>query len=116
MNNLRLKAGAGIKMDLIWLVVLGSNATLTARVISWRSVTHMCSLAFSHQYLHNFSFQSHRLLFSHASEEMRGKNKPERRVASTGDRTYNHKVITPTRSALSHPGWAKMDLNSNDMI
>ena len=26
------------------------NATLTAKVISWRSVTHICFLAFSHQY------------------------------------------------------------------
>ena len=25
-----------------WLVVLGFNATLTAKVISWWSVTHMC--------------------------------------------------------------------------
>ena len=25
-----------------WLVVLGFNATLTAKVISWRSVRHMC--------------------------------------------------------------------------
>ena len=25
-----------------WLVVLGFNATLTAKVISWRSVTHVC--------------------------------------------------------------------------
>ena len=33
-----------------WLVVLGFNATLTAKVISWRSVMHMCFLAFSHQY------------------------------------------------------------------
>ena len=33
-----------------WLAVLGFNATLTAKVISWRSVTHMCFLAFSHQY------------------------------------------------------------------
>ena len=33
-----------------WLVVLGFNATLTAKVISWRSVKHMCFLAFSHQY------------------------------------------------------------------
>ena len=33
-----------------WLVVLGFNATLTAKVISWRSVTHECFLAFSHQY------------------------------------------------------------------
>ena len=46
------------------LLVLGFNATLTAKVISWRLVTHMYFLAFSHQYYHNFSFQSHRLLFS----------------------------------------------------
>ena len=32
------------------LVVLGFKATLIAKVISWRSVTHMCFLAFSHQY------------------------------------------------------------------
>ena len=54
-------------------VVLGFNATLTAKVISWRSVTHMCFLAFSHQYYWNFSFQSHRLLFSHASAKYAGK-------------------------------------------
>ena len=63
-----------------WLVVLGFNATLTAKVISWRSVTHMCFLAFSHQYLHNFSFQSRQLLFSHASAEVRGETTPERKV------------------------------------
>ena len=37
----------------LWIrpwVVLGFNTTLTAKVISWRSVTHMCFLAFSHQY------------------------------------------------------------------
>ena len=33
-----------------FVVVLGFNATPTAKVISWRSVTHMCFLAFSHQY------------------------------------------------------------------
>ena len=33
-----------------WLVVLGLHATLTAIVISWQSLTHMCFLAFSHQY------------------------------------------------------------------
>ena len=31
-----------------WLVVFEFNATLTAKVISLRSVTHMCFLAFSH--------------------------------------------------------------------
>ena len=91
------------------LVVLGFNATLTAKVISWRSMTHMCFLAFSHKYLHNFSFQSHRLLFSHASAVVRGENTPERKVASTGDRNHNHQVMSPTRSPrspLSHPGGA----------
>ena len=35
----------------IWLLVeLEFNATLTAKVISWQSVTHMCFLAFSHWY------------------------------------------------------------------
>ena len=33
-----------------WLVVLGFNATLIAKVPSWRSVTHMCLLSLSHQY------------------------------------------------------------------
>ena len=90
-----------------WLVVLGFNATLTAKVMSWRSVMHMCFLAFSHRYQHNFSYQSHILLFSHASEEVRGENTPERKVASTWDQTHNHQVMT-TCSPLSHPGRASM--------
>ena len=85
------------------LVVLGFNATLTAKVISWRSVMHTCFLAFSHRCQHNFSFQNHRLLFSHASAEVSGENTPERKVASTGDQTRNHQVTSPTRSPLSHP-------------
>ena len=89
-----------------WWVVLGFNATLTAKVISWQSMTHMCFLAFSHQYYKNFSFQSHRLLFSHATAKVRGENTPKRKVASTGDRTHNHQVMSPTRSPLSHPGRA----------
>ena len=56
--------------------------------------------------LTNFSFQSHRLLFSHASAEVRGKNTLERKVASTGDQTHNHQVMSLTRSPLSHPGGA----------
>ena len=32
-----------------WLVVLGFKVTLKAKVITWRSVTHMCFLAFSHR-------------------------------------------------------------------
>ena len=34
----------------IWLVVLRFNATLTAKVVSWQLVMHMCFLANSHQY------------------------------------------------------------------
>ena len=85
-------------------VVLGFNATLTAKVIPWRSVTHMRFLAFLNQYLPNFSFKSHRLLFPHASAEVRGENTPERKVAS---RTHNHQVISQTRSPLSHPARLK---------
>ena len=29
---------------------------------------------------------------------------PERKVASTGDQTHNHQVMSPTQSPLSHPG------------
>ena len=46
--------------------------------------------------------------FSHASTEMRGENTPERKVTSTGDRTHNHQVMSPTRSPLSHPGGDKV--------
>ena len=97
-----------------WLVVLGFNATLTAKVISWRSVTHMCFLAFSHQYLHNFSFQSHRLLFSHASPEVRDENSQEKKFASTEDQTHNHQVMSPTHSPLSHPDEAGKGENADN--
>ena len=53
--------------------------------------------------LTKISFQSHRLLFSHASAEVRGENTPERNFASTGSRTHNHQVMSPIRSPLSHP-------------
>ena len=86
-----------------WLVVLGFNATLTAKVISWRSVTHYVFPGFLIPVL--------TLLFSHASAEVRGENTPERKVTSTGDRTHNHKVMSPTRSPLSHQGGASNPCN-----
>ena len=58
--------------------------------------------------LTQLSFQSDRLLFSHTSAEVRGENTPERKFASTGSRTHNHQVMSPTRSPLSHPGGAAM--------
>ena len=88
------------KNKIDWLVALGFNPTLTYHILSWRSVTHMCFLVFSHQYLHKFSFHSHRLLFTHASAEVRGENTPKRKFASTGSRTHNHQVMSPTRSPL----------------
>ena len=53
--------------------------------------------------LTQISFQSHLLVFSHASAEVRGENMPERNFASTGSRIHNHQVMSPTRSPLSHP-------------
>ena len=99
-----------------WFVVLRFKAILTGKVISWRSVMHMCFLAFSHQYLHNFSFQSHWLLFPHASAEVRGENTPERKVASTGDQTHNHQVMSLTCSPLSHPGGGAFNLDQSQIL
>ena len=52
------------------------------------------------------SLQSHRLLFSHVSADVRGENTPGRKLASTEKRTHNHQVMSPTRSPLSYPGGA----------
>ena len=50
--------------------------------------------------LTQISFQSHRLLLSHASAEVIGENTPERKLASNRSRTQNHKVVSPTCSPL----------------
>ena len=44
-----------LKKRTCWSVLFEFNAILTAKIILWRSVTHMCFLAFSNQYKHNFS-------------------------------------------------------------
>ena len=56
--------------------------------------------------LTQISFQCHGLLFQHASAELRGENTPKKKVASTGYRTRNHQLMSPTRSPLSHLGAA----------
>ena len=94
------------QLVVVVVVVFQSNATLTAKFISYRPVTHMYFLAFLTPVLTHLSFQSHRLLFSHASAEVRGENTPERKLASTGSRTHIHQVMSPTRSPLSHRGGA----------
>ena len=65
--------------------------------------------------LTQLSFQSHRLLFSHASAQVRVENTPERKFASTGDRTYNHQVMGWTCSPLRHPGGAVPEGDSKTM-
>ena len=54
--------------------------------------------------LTQLSFKSHRLLFSHASTEVRGENTPERKSDLMGYRTHNYQVMSPTHLQLSHPG------------
>ena len=88
-----------ISHDSALLVVLGFNATFT----------HIMAVGdaqvfpgFLTPVLIQLSFQSHRLLFSHASE-VRGENTPERKIASTVNRSYNHQVTRQTISPLGHP-------------
>ena len=66
--------------------------------------------------LTQLSFQRHRLLFSHASAELRGENTPERKFASSGYRTHNHQVMSPTRSPLGHPGGSEVGVRANDGV
>ena len=44
----------------------------------------MCFLAFSPNHLHNLSFQSRRLLFAHASSEVRSENMPQKVRLNSG--------------------------------
>ena len=91
------------KMYEDWLVILRFNATVTAKVILWRSEFP----GFLTPVLTQISFQSHRLLFSYTSAEVRGEIMPERNFASTGSRTQNYQVMSLTHSPLSHPGRPK---------
>ena len=56
----------------------------------------------------NTTFLSKATDYAHLSAEVRGENTPERKFASTGNRTHNHQVMSPTRSPLSHPGGAEI--------
>ena len=94
-----------------WLVVLGFNATLTL------SQGHIMTVGAAHVFpcfltpvLTQLSFQSHRLLVSHASREVRGENTLERKFVSTGYRTHNLQVMSPTRLPLSDSGGAAPSL------
>ena len=93
------------KLLLVGWLYLGFNATLTAKFIAQRSVTHMCFPGFLTPVLIQLSFQSRRLLFSYA-KEVRGKSSLERKFTSTGCRIHNHQVMSQTHSPLIHPGRA----------
>ena len=67
---------------------------------------NICVSWLSHTSTNTTFLSKTRLLFSHASAEVRCENTPERKVASTADRTRNHQVMSPTCSLLSHPGGA----------
>ena len=56
--------------------------------------------------LTQLSFQSHRLLFPHASAEVKAENMLERKFTSTRSQIHKHQIMSPTHSPLSHPGWA----------
>ena len=86
------------------LVVLGFNATLTAKVISWRSMTHMCFLAFSHLTQPFFPKPPTTFLTCFCKGERRKYAGKKSRLDR--DRTHNHQVMSLTRSPLSHQGGA----------
>ena len=76
------------------------NTTLTAKgrimtfgdtYVSWHSHTSVNTTLFPPT------------TFSHASAEVRGENMPERKLASTGSRTDNHQVMSPTLSPVTEP-------------
>ena len=64
-----------------WSVVLRFNATLTAKVIIMAVGDAHVFPGFLTPALTQTLLQSHQLLFSHASAEVRGKNTPERNFA-----------------------------------
>ena len=91
-----------------WLIVLGFNATWTAKVISWRSVTHMCFLAFSHQHLNNFSFQSHDYAFLTCfcrGERRKYAGKKVRLNRGSNSQPPGHESVTLTTEP---PGWGSI--------
>ena len=84
------------------LVVLGFNASLTAKVLSWRSLTQMCSWL-SHTSTNTTFFTKPATIFLTCFGGER-RNTPQRKFASTGYRTHNHQVMSQTRLPLSHQG------------
>ena len=95
-----------------WLVVLGFDATLTAKVISWRSVTHNVFLGFLTPVLTQLFFPKPPSTFLTCF--CRGKRQKYTRKKSCLNRGSNsqppgHEL---TRSPLSHPGGPRLQEKS----
>ena len=100
-----------LKIHVGWLVVMGFNATLTAKVISWQSVTHafpgfltpvLTQLFFPKPpitFLTCFCRVARRIYAGKKSRLNRGSNS-------------HHQVTSPTCSPMSHPGGAKIHVYS----
>ena len=101
-------AAIGTFNNVYWPLVLGFNATLTAKVISWRCVTHVSWL--SHTSTDTTFFP--RPMTTFLTCFCRGESTPERKFASARDQTHNHLVMKRTRLPLSHLGGAQC-LNKN---
>ena len=89
-----------------WLVVLGFNATLTSKVISWRSVTHTCFLALTQLF---FPKPPTTFLTCFCRGERRKyATKKSRLNRGSNSQPQGHESLTTTRtrSPLSHPGGA----------
>ena len=67
----------------VCLFVFKLNTILRDQVIPWRSATHLYVFRFLTPALTQLSFQSHGLLFRHASEE-RGERSPEESFPQQG--------------------------------
>ena len=89
-----------------WLVVLGFNATLTAKVILWRLVMHMCFLVFLTPVLTQLFFSKPPTTFLTWFCRSERRKCAGKKVRLNRDRTHNQQVVSPTRSPLSHPGKA----------
>ena len=112
LSNKRFVKMSAILIHCLYLRLVGCiefNTTLTGHIIAVGNA-HVFP-GFLTPVLTQLSFQSHKLLFSHASAEVRGENTSERKFTSTGDQTHNHQVMSPTRSPLRHRGGASLPQN-----
>ena len=91
-----------------WLIVLRFDATLTAKVISLRSVMH-CVSWLSYIRSNTTFFQKPLTTFLTCLCRGERENTPVRNFVSIRDQTHNHQVMSQTCSPLSHQdgasGW-----------